>query len=198
MTERFSELLRDWVQRGGTLVSIGPFGLSDECGFDLPAEKSLFRLTFPNLRKLAGDEFAYGVDGKQSPPALEVKKCGRGTLAYLNRPLDVARRTPSLWGPLEKLLASAGQRTAVSQADDLKILVRETADGQKYLCLCNRNVEKAVEAAVTVQGRYVQAVDVVVPGWCPVPLETKTDRSIVKVRLDPGDFTMILLSPNKK
>jgi hypothetical protein len=193
MTERFSQLLADWVHRGGTLVAFGPFAVDDECGFELPAEKSLFRTCFPKIGKIGAGDWDYGEAGKLSPPAMEVKKHGQGTLAYLNRAADVVYRSPSLREPLESLLARVGQRTATSPDADLKIAVREKTGGEKYLCLCNTNVERPIETTVTVGGKYRQALDIVVPGWFPVPLESKGDATLVKIRLDPGDFTMVLL-----
>jgi hypothetical protein len=92
-----------------------------------------------------------------------------------------------------RVLVRVGERTAISPEPDLKILVRENGVDDKYLCLCNKNVENAVETTVTVKGKYSQAFDIIVPDWSPVPLEANSNETIVKVRLDPGDFTLILL-----
>ena len=69
------------------------------------------------------------------------------------------------------------------------MLVREAGLKTRYVCLCNRNVEKPVEAAVTVRGQIAQAVDVVTPDGFPVPVGA--DGSSVSVHLEPGDFTLI-------
>ena len=96
---------------------------------------------------------------------------------------------------LRALLARGARRTASAPEPDLGIMVRTAAGRERYLCVCNRNVEKPVETTVTVRGRYGRALDVVVPGWFPVPLETTGNETLVRVRLDPGDFTLILLTP---
>ncbi|MBI4023989.1 MAG: hypothetical protein HY360_03355 [Verrucomicrobia bacterium] len=145
--------------------------------------------------KIGADDWAYGAEGKSLPPALETKRYGKGTLAYLNRESDVACRNSAMKESLESLLANAAQRTAASPETDLKILVREKDGGEKYLCVCNRNVEKPIETTVTVKGKYGQALDIFAPGWFPVPSQTKGNETVLKIRLDPRDFTMILLKP---
>jgi hypothetical protein len=194
MTEAFSRQLTGWVQRGGTLVAVGPFAVQDESGRCLPAESSLFRTLFPELRKEGRGDWDYGPAGAREP-AMAVRPYGKGSLIYLNRPVDVFGRNPALAEPLAKLLARTAPRTAFAPCADLEIAVRDKPGGEKYLCLCNRNVETPLETTVTVQGAYRQALDVQIPGWFPVPAEVSRNQTLLKVRLDPGDFTLILLKP---
>jgi hypothetical protein len=194
MTEDFSRQLAGWVQRGGTLVAVGPFAVQDECGRRLPAESSLFRALFPELRKEGPGDWDYGPEAAREP-AMAVRPYGKGSLVYLNRPVDVLRRNPALGEPLTKLLARTAQRTASAPAEDLQIAVRDKPDGEKYLCLCNRNVETPLETTVSVRGVYRQTLDVQIPGWFPVPAEVSQNQTLLKVRLDPGDFTLILMKP---
>lgn len=194
MTEAFSRQLSQWVHGGGTLIAVGPFAVQDECGRSLPAGSSLFLALFPEVRKEGDGDWDYGPAAAREP-ATVVRPYGKGRLIYLNRPLDVFLRNPALAERLVKVLAEKAQRTAFVPAADLEIAVRDKPGGERYLCLCNRNVEAPLETTVTVRGVYRQAVDVQIPGWFPVPVEVGKEQTLVKVRLDPGDFTLLLLKP---
>lgn len=78
---------------------------------------------------------------------------------------------------------------------DLKILVRTNKQGDNlYLCVCNTNLEAPVTADVTVRGTYTRALDITVPGWFPVPIAAGHGGAVLKVRLEPGEWTMLQLS----
>ncbi len=195
LTEAFSRRLTEWVRRGGTLIAVGPFALQDECGRPLPAGSSLCRALFPGIRKEGAGDWDYRTDGRPAEPGMVARPYGQGSLVYLNRAVDVYYRNPALAGPLRGVLARAGQRTASSPTEDLQIAVRKRAGGGITLCLCNRNVEAPLTATVSVRGSYRQAFDVQIPGWCPVPLEVKGGHTLLNVRLDAGDWTILQLLP---
>ncbi|MDD5704753.1 MAG: sugar-binding protein [Kiritimatiellae bacterium] len=195
MTEKFSRLIMKWVKRGGNLIAFGPFAVADETGRDLTADVSLFRALFPNVQVTGPNDWGTLRDGTPWAKAMEVRSHGKGSVVCLNRSADVIMRDASLAKSLQEHLAVVAERTAVSPAPDLKILTRTGRRGEMYLCLLNNNVEAPLETTVTVSGAYRQALDILVPGWCPVPAAAKDDQTCLNVRLDPGDFTLILLRP---
>jgi hypothetical protein len=195
MSEEFSRRLRGWVEKGGTLVAIGPFALKNEFGHDLVGGDSIFRTLFPDYRKLGADIWEYNVDGtdKKGRPAVDTKRLGKGRVVCLNRMVDVFLRSALLKGLLTETVKDLCEQSAVSPNPNLAILVREGNHGGKYLGLCNRNVEEPIDTSVRVAGRYENPTDVLVPGGCPVPSEIKESETILEVFLEPGDWTLIRL-----
>ncbi|MFH2068705.1 MAG: beta-galactosidase, partial [Candidatus Omnitrophota bacterium] len=194
LTEEFSRTIKQWVEKGGTLIAVGPFGLTNEFGFDLTPDKSLFKTLFPKYARTGSEDWGFTTgENRSNEPELLIKDFGRGMVAYLNKSLYVSLQSPEVKDALTKFLARKVQRTAVSPDADLKILVREGKDGEKHLALCNLNVEKALATTVTVDGQYTIALDVVVPGCMPMPAKTSQAGTILNVFLDPGDWTYLVL-----
>ena len=176
VAEEFARRLRTWVERGGTLIAVGPFALMNEFGRELPANVSLMKTLW--------------TQADQAAP-IEARGVGKGRVVYLGQPVDVCLRNAASREKLLSVFADAAQRTAVSVHPDLKILVRDGRRGVRFLCLSNQNVERPLETAVTVEGRYTSALDVVAPGGFPVPLKRDGKHTVLRVALDPGEWTMI-------
>jgi hypothetical protein len=102
-------------------------------------------------------------------------------------------RKPSLKRSLVETVEGVCVRTAVSPHADLEILVREGNHGERYLGLCNRNVEEPLDTTVTVTGRVEDPVDLLVPGGFRVPSTIEKGTTVLKVHLAPGDWTLIRL-----
>ena len=133
-----------------------------------------------------------GTDQK-SRPAVTTKNFGKGQVVCLNRMADEILRNPSLKSLLMEIVKDVCEQTATSPNSDLEILVREGGHGEKYLGLCNRNVEEPIETIVTVLGEYENPMDVLVPGHFPVPSVISKNKTILKIYLAPGDWTMVQL-----
>jgi hypothetical protein len=195
MSQELSERLVAWVKKGGTLVAAGPFALKNEFGIDLPDQSSLFRTLFPGYRKTGTCAWDYNLDGadQRSEPAIQQTAYGDGKVIHLNRMLDLLMRKPSLKRSLVETVEGVCVRTAVSPDADLEILVREGNHGERYLGLCNRNVEEPLDTTVTVTGRVEDPVDLLVPGGFRVPSTIEKGTTVLKVHLAPGDWTLIRL-----
>ena len=178
MSEEFAGRLKDWTYEGGTLIAVGAFTQMNEYGHDLPSNVSLMKILF--------------ADAKPSD-LIQTKGFGKGTVVYLGQSIDVCLRNASAREQLLNVLASTAHRTAVSTDADLKILVRDGNRGEKYLCVNNRNVEKALQADLRVKGRFASALDVVAPHGYPVPLRQDGNQTLLTVALDPADWTVIRL-----
>ncbi len=189
-----SRRLVKWVKNGGTLVAFGPFALKDEFGLELAVEDSVFRTLFPDFRELGPGVWNYSTDGSanSSQPVI-ASRLGQGRVICLNRPLEKLMADASLSRLLNRVLQDSCEQTASSPDRDLEILVREGKRGEKYLGLCNRNVEQPIETIVTIDGRHKNLVDLLVPGWCPVPSHILGRKTILRIRLGPGDWTLLRL-----
>lgn len=106
---------------------------------------------------------------------------------------DVLLQDVSLTSVLTEIVTDSCERTAQSPDSNLGILVREGEHGEKYLGLCNRNVEKPIETTVIVAGEYKNPMDLLVPAWFPVPVNILGNKTILRIRLAPGDWTLVRL-----
>jgi len=195
MSEEFSGRLTHWVKKGGTLIAVGPFSLKNEFGLDLVSRNSTFKTLFPKYNKIGPGDWDYSVDGtdQKSRPAVTTKNFGKGQVVCLNRMADEILRNPSLKSLLTEIVKDVCEQTATSPNSDLEILVREGGHGEKYLGLCNRNVEEPIETIVTVLGEYENPMDVLVPGHFPVPSVISKNKTVLRIYLAPGDWTMVQL-----
>ncbi|MDD5706074.1 MAG: beta-galactosidase [Kiritimatiellae bacterium] len=195
LSEDFSGRLKTWVENGGVLVAIGPFALWNECGHDLAPSESLFKTLFPKWRRTGGGDWDYTLDGgeRTAPPAVTNVPHGRGRLAYLNCSLDVVLRNEALRTQLHGVLADSAWYTARTGSPDMELLVRDGDGGERYLGLCNRNVRWPTEAEVTVLGEYPNPLDILIPGWFPVTSTIAQGCTLLRVRLEPGEWTVIRL-----
>jgi len=194
MSDAFSRRLKEWVQNGGTLIAFGPFSLKNEFGLDLESGDSIYRTLFPKYKKVGAGDWDYSVDGTDRiARPVETRSFGKGQVVCLNRMLDVLLQDVSLTSLLTEIVKDACERTAQSPHSDLGILVREGTEGEKYLGLCNRNVEDPIETTVIVAGKYENPMDILVPGWFPVPSNINGRKTILTIRLEPGDWTLVRL-----
>jgi len=198
LSAEFAKRLSAWVKNGGTLIGFGPFGLMDQYGAAMPEGASLFKQLFPDYRQTGDGYFAYTLTGgpDQDEPGITKKPFGKGQLIHLNRMSSVYTQNAALKTEFDQeLSAFDALKTADPASKDLKLLVRKSKQGDDlYLCICNKNVEAPVTADVSVRGAYRQALDITVPGWFPAPATASQDKTVVAVRLEPGEWTMIQLS----
>ncbi len=194
MSEELSGRLTRWVKKGGTLIAFGPFSLKNEFGLDLASGDSIYRTLFPKYKKVGAADWDYSVDGTDRiARPVATRSFGKGQVICLNRMLDVLLQDLSLKSLLTEIVKDACERTAQSPDSDLGILVREGEHGEKYLGLCNRNVEEPIETTVIISGKYENPMDILVPGWFPVPSDIYGDKTILRIRLAPGDWTLVQL-----
>jgi hypothetical protein len=72
-------------------------------------------------------------------------------------------------------------------------LLRITEDGERYVFVLNRDVDHPREVVVTSWQPVREAVDVLVPGGCPVPVKQTGGTYAMTVRLGPGEMTAVWL-----
>ena len=173
--------LRAWVEGGGTLISLGPFGLFDPWG----------KPTQMLLRSALG-EVTWQYDAKagvwRPAPAQDgvvTRRVGRGTVVLI---ADAS-------GPPEKRLAAV--RDLVRQAvpvppvatalDTVELMLSENAAGERYLFAINLSRKDVRQGDVSVRGRYVGARELTVEGAPLVPTTFVAGVTRVPVDLQPGE-----------
>jgi predicted nucleotidyltransferase len=187
MTADFAARLDAWTRQGGLLIAIGPFALADPYGEALPAAISPLQQLLPAGKRTGPGGWDY--DAGKDAPAIIAHDYGKGRILFVTRKVGDVLREANAVEELKSAIFGSAAPWAHTADRDLQLLVREAGLKTRYLCLCNRNVEKPVEAAVTVGGQIARAVDVVTPDGFPVPVGA--DGSSVSVHLEPGDFTLI-------
>jgi len=99
---------------------------------------------------------------------------------------------PSLAG-LEDYMDFPKRVEAASGEEVTGGLLRVTEDGERYLFLLNRSVDHPVTPYVHSRKPVKEAIDVLVPGGCPVPVQTNREGSTITVRLGPGETAVLWL-----
>ena len=99
---------------------------------------------------------------------------------------------PSLAG-LEDYMDFPKWVEAASGAEVTGGLLRVTEDGERYLFLLNRSVDHPATPYVYSRKPVKEAIDVLVPGGCPVPVQTNREGSTITVRLGPGETAVLWL-----
>ena len=80
-----------------------------------------------------------------------------------------------------------------STASDLELTLHRRPDGQRFVCVINRNVDRAIYGTITLPGVLSRVIDEDVPGGFPVPLRSGGGETSFSVRLEPAEFTVLTL-----
>lgn len=195
--DRLGKLLGDWVKKGGTLLSCGPFGLYDKFGFDRTelwtqvfGARKPWRLNraFPywDQHRL----WHWEMDGAKNDVVEQA--LGKGKVVVTLRSLrDRDFRNRMGFGLMFGFDKWA--RRPVRSTNGLETALLETSAGKKFLCIVNPNVDRPTSDTIILAGNYKSAVDVDVPGGFPVPLRNSGQEASFSLSIEPGGFSMIAL-----
>jgi hypothetical protein len=125
------------------------------------------------------------------PCGLLSTKLGPGTA-----PADrVALRSGKVGGDFLQADSVAGYSAPAASSDnmDVETVLRVAENGDRYLFLLNRNVDRPAETTVHIRQPLKQATDVMAPGGATMPFTTNREGSYLKVRLSPGGTTALWL-----
>lgn len=189
----FATQLDSWIQNGGFLLSLGPFGLYDKFGFDEP---TLWNNIFDELpiRTERYWETWYWIWSWALPDnnSLVEKNYGSGKIMTTLKTL----LRPSFSNNVENnILAAIAAATPlpVTCSPYFESTIRESNDGKRYLSVLNRNVDDRVTSVIILQGEYQQGVDLDIPDGFPITFNIHNGRTHFPLTLDPGEFTLIAL-----
>jgi hypothetical protein len=82
-----------------------------------------------------------------------------------------------------------------SVSDTIGYVMRESADGTKFVCLLNHDSAKPVKTTLSVKGTFDKVNDLGIEGGFPVPATTRKGRTEFTINLSPGDGTCLSLAP---
>ncbi|MFH1904612.1 MAG: beta-galactosidase [bacterium] len=188
--------LKRWVENGGVLISSGPFGLYNRFGFY--NEKNLFGTVFPGMKideKKQDTDWKWMIQEEKLNDGLQLvqRKFGKGKIIFMNRPINEFLRNEEITASLYNIIDKAiGGRLVYCKNDKFDLLVKTDKQKNKYVCICNRDVEHEQEGAIFVKGQYNNLQDIVIPGGFPVPSKKFNEKyTQFNVRLQPGEFTII-------
>jgi hypothetical protein len=218
----FAAKLLSWVNNGGTLIALGPFGLYDKLGFDLSDGANLvypgttFSYTDPDY------PLSWVWQASGSPPftnGYRLDSYGGGTIMTtldgraLYRPVvgigAGTKRTsrppasdivdPGGYSAAQQAfyntLAAATDRKAWVTSGNVEMVIRQEASGQGplYLSLLNWDYHNALVTSVIVDGEYSIVSDLSVVGGVPVPVTINAGQTTIPMQLGPGEGLMLEL-----
>lgn len=187
-----------WLGSGRKLlIASGPFGLRDELA--RPAGKLFRRLTGAGRCTLVeppGGGWQWRVErgGKGGGEAEDVlrRRHKQADIIVLLRPLA---RLADRGGELLAAIEAAADRPAVSRQDRFELVLRDGADGARYLLALNGDVDEPREDVVRVLGRYAHVEDIDVHGAFPVTAERQGQATSFRLRLAPCEMAALRLRP---
>ena len=206
--EQSQQRLLKWVEGGGTLIAIGPYGYWDEygrksgtlieaCFGELPIEPArgrdrwTFRLTedaLPVSRSISVES------ARNGECRLISVKHGKGkvyltTDTTLNTLPVEAKRILN-----DALLQSTGFPRAYCAHRNFSLYTRENPETrERYLIAVNEDTRARMEDTVTVLGEYPRPVDVACPGGFPARARVGAGYTTLSLSLAPGEGTILCL-----
>ncbi|NOZ21405.1 MAG: hypothetical protein GXP25_09990 [Planctomycetes bacterium] len=193
--DKLSNLLRTWVKKGGTLISTGPFGLYDKFGFD---DAALWKEAFgPNVPKrlTSAKETDWHWQVPELGDTFDIVQSvlGKGRVIATMRSLRNAAFAEKTVPRLIEAIEAKAPPAARCASNDFEMTVHRHKSGKMYLCVINRNVDKAVEDTVILQGEFKRGVDLDAAGGFPIGFKSGDGKTTFQLRLEPAEFTMIAL-----
>jgi len=182
--------LAPWIDRGGTLIAVGPSGLYDEFGYDDPASltRALVSKPFPEDQLNTRGPWKWD-NGK----VIREKAHGKGKLVLVSCTMaDLYTSTP-----LTRRFLSFFARVpipATSPDTPAEVELRRDAKGASYVFALNPLTDAAIEGTVQVQGKFSAVLDLGVLDGFPVPdVATRAGVTVFRFRLAPGQYTFFRL-----
>ncbi|MEW6355685.1 MAG: beta-galactosidase [Planctomycetota bacterium] len=193
--DRLSDQLKRWVEKGGLLVSTGPFGLYDKFGFD---DAALWKDVFgPNvatrLTSAQESDWHWDVPVLSDSFGLFQGSLGKGRVIVTLHSLRNAAFAKKVGPLLTEAIEAKAPPAARCASNDFEMTLHRHKAGKLYLCVINRNVDKPVEDDVVLRGEFKRGVDLDTAGGFPIRFTAADGRTAFRLRLEPAEFTMIEL-----
>jgi len=162
-----------WVDNGGSLIWVSPFGTYDELGRPTG--------TLDEIVKSSRSSFRAGV--KEAPH-------GQGRLVQVSG--DVLNLESGLLNEL--IERECPTRAVYSPSRDVELVLRQEPSGDLVLVVTSLDVYRAAKAEIAVRGRWEHVVDLAIDGGAPVPCEFDGERTVFVIRTGPGEGVLVRLS----
>jgi hypothetical protein len=117
---------------------------------------------------------------------------GRGRVLVCTGPFDRPELKERFYEAIE---AAIGQKPAGCKTNAFELVLREDKRGRRYLFVLNPHTRDVREDEVAVAGKFSHCVDLGVGSGVPVPVSVENAATRFRLRLDPGEGTVVSLSP---
>jgi len=195
LLEPLQERIGTWLRaKHRLLLSAGPFGLYDDIGCD---SAKLWNQIFPDKRlevtMLAKNTWQW-TDGTGAPSDVLTSTVGPSRVVTYLRPMAELGKRKDVAKRVVDLVAAATNRGAYDDESVFEMVLREQGD-VRVLCIINPSIEDAVAGTVHVQGAFASVVDLDYETGHPISVSTENGITSFPLRLEPGEATLIRLTP---
>jgi len=188
------EKITPWIERGGTLLAVGPCGLYDQFGFDIADSpvRPLIEREFPEEQLNTRATWTW-----DNGPVIKTRKVGQGAISLVSAPIaDVCTHT-TLRNRLLDLFAKV-PIPATSPDTPAEVELRTDSDGTKYVFALNPATDVPIDGTILAQGRFGKIEDLGIPDGFPVDARVGPGNTTAcRFRLAPGQYTFFRLSAPK-
>ncbi|OGV47389.1 MAG: hypothetical protein A2017_05275 [Lentisphaerae bacterium GWF2_44_16] len=192
MTADFSKQLKEWVEKGGTLIAVGPLSLYDETGAALPKEASLLKTVFPDAY-LGTKPWDFKLSAQNENPGVFRKNFGKGKLIIFNRDPSMYLQDASLKPQLMEVFSKDIRKPVMCSDENFRSIIRHGKDGSVWLAINNTSANKPISTKFSIDGEFNRVYDVMTPGWMPIKTSVANGKTECAIALCPGDWTVLKL-----
>ena len=187
--DALQEKLLAWMAGGGTLVSLGPFGLFDQYG---NPTQTLLRQTLGETRWVYDSEKGSWSSPLTQQEAGEMisKAHGKGMVCLLPRPAEKDQVVAQLEASVERLLPPQPVR---AELENVELLLSEDPAGNRYLFAINLHRAEARAGVVELGGEYETIRELTIEGAPTVPAACGEGITTLDVMLEPGEGLLFAL-----
>lgn len=190
---KVSAILRTWIKRGGTLIALMPPGIYNQYG--LP-DKTLFNTIMGDVVFKLNNDLSQMIpsridEDKTAIEKTEKKGClllkteyGKGTFCVYTK------SDPLPEEHLLKLVKDNTKRDVFTESGVFRVVLRES-EQYLYLFVVNPDLYEQQEDVIVLAGSHPGAVDLGCDAAFPVKSTIGNDTTRFKLRLHPGEGTVI-------
>jgi hypothetical protein len=198
-----TDALLAWVRNGGTLISVGVPGIWTPYGEDdlrlinevfgksqvADMDHGKWRWKWQLLERRSGVE---SVSNDAAGNVLLARAShGKGVVLIATNGFDSPDDLKQFYRLLD---GTIGRRPASCAHDAFELAIR-SGKGGRYLCVLNPHAREIREDVLTVAGNYRGSEDMGIGAGVPLPVDVGDGATHFKLRLHPGESTVIHLKP---
>jgi hypothetical protein len=198
-----TDALLAWVREGGTLICTGLPGIWTPYGEN---DLRLLNQVFSKREMIDTDhgtwhwkwqllerqpEVQFVSNDASGNVQLAEARFGKGTVLIATNGFDASDDRQQFYHVLDRAI---GKRSVRCAHDAFELTIR-SGKGGRYLCVLNPDTREIHKDELIVQGSYRDCQDLGIGSGAPLPVHNVDGETRFKLRLHPGESTMIGLKP---
>ena len=201
LPEKLTTELLSWVYQGGTLISIGLPGLWNPYGAeDMRLINGIFGPSSVTDRgkwnwewkiSKALPSVLWKVQATNGLAAAASASYGEGRVLVSAGNFNSPELRKQFFSALDEVFAE-GPVTCGTNAFEL--VVRENKRGDRFLCVLNPHTREIREDEINLAGRFAHCLDLGIGSGVPIRAEVTARQTRFRLRLHPGESTVISLN----